>query len=145
MTYAEVIGWEPPKKGSFSEFLGGSPEGVLYDPGLTDTFDLADHTTYFADKEVNYGDILIVVRAMHNEAEKHCRLDCKEFASFVMEAAMMTRRRDCKDEMEFRDFCAEQSHEFDIVLEQYLGVYEPDRRPHGRDKIRDFINYDDEM
>merc|ERR1711976_274010 len=46
--------------------------------------------------------------------------------------------------MEFRDFCAEQNHEFDIVLEQYLGVYEPDRRPHGRDKIRDFINYDEE-
>ena len=145
MTYAEVIGWKPPEKGSLSEFIGGAPNGVLYDPGLTDTFDLADKTTYFADKEVNYGDILIVVRAMHDEAEKHSRLDPKEFASFVMQATMMTRRRDCKDEMDFRDFCAEQSHEFDIVLEQFLGVYEPDRRPHGRDKIRDFINYDDEM
>lgn len=151
MTYAEVIGISAEGQiptsdtGSLTEFLGGLPDGEVYDPGLTDTFLLSDETTYFAAKEVNFGDILIVVRAMHNEAERHCRLDCKEFASFVMEAAMMTRRRDCKDEMEFRDFCAELNHEFGIVLEQYLGVYEPDRRPHGRDKIRDFTNYDDEM
>lgn len=145
MTYAEVIGWEPPEKGSLSDFLGGPPEGVMYDPNhMGVTLDLVDKTTYFADKEVNYGDIMIVVRAMHDEAEKTSDMDCKRFASFVMDAAMMFRRRDCKDEMDFREFCAELSHEINMAKERYFGVYMPDKRPSGRDYVRRWSQLDED-
>lgn len=61
MTYAEVIGWEPPAppdKGSLTDFLGGPPAGKVRDYGVSDTIEMSDETTYFAEKEVNAGDIL---------------------------------------------------------------------------------------
>ncbi len=140
MTYAEVIGWEPPKKGTLSEFLGGPPQGQVQDYGFSDTIVMADEATYFADKEVNFGDILIVLREMQTEAQKH-GLSLELFVSEVMWLAMNFQRLDAPDEIEFRDFCAQQSHELDIALEKYLGIYEPDRRPTGRDNIGDLKAY----
>lgn len=149
MTYAEVIGISAEGQiptsdtGSLTEFLGSLPNGKVVERGMDDTFMLADETTYFADKEVNFGDVFIVLREMQKEM---ARRDFKlaQFTTDVMNIAMMMRRADCTDDIELRDFCAEQSHELDIALEKHLGIYQPDRRPGGRDYIRDFINYDDE-
>ena len=149
MTYAEVIGISAEDQiptsdtGSLTEFLGSLPNGNVVERGMDDTFMLADETTYFTDKEVNFGDIFIVLREMQKQTAPR-DLDLRQFTSDIMNIAMTLWKHDCKDEMEFRDFCAEQSHELDIALEKHLGIYEPDRRPGGRDYIRDFINYDDE-
>ncbi|WP_160754006.1 hypothetical protein [Qipengyuania algicida] len=149
MTYAEVIGISAEGQiptsdtGSLTEFLGSLPNGKVVERGMDDTFMLADETTYFADKEINFGDVFIVLREMQKETARR-NLDLEQFTADVMNIAMTFRKHDSADDIEFRDFCAEQSHELDIALEKQLGVYEPDRRPGGRDYIRDFINYDDE-